>query len=69
MQLVFGGKLFKKELWIVERAKAEYSLFHKEKFYLPQQAYVDIVLKLDPKSNIRNFDVKNPFSGFTVAKF
>lgn len=69
VQLVFGGKMFKKDIWIVERAKAEYSLFHKQQYYLPQQAYVDVVLKLDPKTNLRNHDIRNPFAGFVVNKF
>lgn len=46
VKLIYGD-LFKLEKWVVRSVKVNYSNFSKPHKYLPQQAYVDIVLKRD----------------------
>lgn len=57
VKLVYG-QLFRDEVWIVKSVKYKLSLFNKVKGYLPQQAYVSVVLALDPKSNLKIEDVR-----------
>ncbi len=60
VKLIFGG-LFKDDLWIVRAAGYKLSQFNKEKDYMPQQAYVDIALALDPDFNISGNDIKSQY--------
>lgn len=55
------GEMFNKEVWIVEKAKAKYDNLSRPHGYLPQQAYVDIQLNLDPASNRGWGDIKRPY--------
>lgn len=57
IKLVYGS-LFRNEVWIIKRVDYRLSQFHKEKGYLPQQAYARITLALDPKFNLKIEDVR-----------
>lgn len=57
IKLVFGD-LFRDEIWIVKKVSYKLSNFNKEYGFLPQQAYVDVSLALDPKTNLRIKDIK-----------
>lgn len=57
VKLVYGD-LFKDEEWVVKSVKISYSMFSKPHGFLPQQAYVDIVLGLDPSKNLTWNDIK-----------
>jgi hypothetical protein len=52
------GQLFKSEVWVVASFKADMDQFMHNANMLPQQAYVDITLALDPKKNLRLRDVR-----------
>jgi hypothetical protein len=56
------GDLFRDEKWIVRRCKYRLSGFHKEKGMLPQQAYVNLQLALDPDYNLSWDDVSPELS-------
>lgn len=45
------GQLYKDDLWVVKSVRTEYSNFSRPHGFLPQQAYVDIVLAHAPNSN------------------
>lgn len=68
IQLIFGD-MFRKEKWIVKSCNYKMDLFHKEEGYLPQQAYVDLVLGLDPDQNLKIRDIRNPFPARTFSTF
>lgn len=55
------GEMFKKEIWIVQKVRAKYENLSKPNGFLPQQAYVDIQLSLDPNNNRGWGDIKRPF--------
>ena len=56
VKLVFG-RLFRNEVWAVTKVDYKLSNFSKKHGYLPQQAYVNIQLALDPLHNVRIEDV------------
>jgi hypothetical protein len=51
VKLVFG-ELFSDNVWVVKSVNISYSLFNKSYGFLPQQAYVDITLALNPRQDI-----------------
>lgn len=57
VKLVFG-KMFRDEIWTVKKVSCQFQMFSKPHGYVPQQAYVDIELGLDPTFNLRWKDVK-----------
>lgn len=56
VQLVYG-KMFRGERWLVEGIRIQYENFHKRRGFLPQQAYVDLVL-VRAEKNIRKNDIR-----------
>ena len=61
VQLVWGSKMFRRHIWVVKSVDSDLSLFHKVENYLPQQAYVDIVLGLDPDKDLVKNQIRTPF--------
>lgn len=57
VKLVFGA-LFSDDVWVVKSVNVVYSLFNKVYDFLPQQAYVDITLALNPRTDISSAKVK-----------
>lgn len=58
ISLVFGD-LFRKEIWSVSNVKVKLQHLDGDFNFMPRQAYVDLELTLDPKSNLRIDDVRN----------
>lgn len=58
VKLVFGD-LFRDELWIVKSINYNLSNFHKQYGFLPQQAFANIQLALDPESNLVWEDIRS----------
>lgn len=52
------GELYSKETWVVKSVRPEFSMFHSQYGMLPCQAYVDIVLMRDSKTNITLRDAR-----------
>lgn len=57
IKLVWGD-LFKREVWVVLDVRAQLSQFMPQAGMLPQQAYVELSLALDPKKNRTIADVR-----------
>lgn len=57
ISIVFGN-LFRNEIWTVDSVQVKYSDFDSLHDFLPQQAFVDIKLSLDPIKNLRIKDVR-----------
>lgn len=57
IKLVFGD-MYKDEVWVVKRVDVSYENFHKGFGFLPQQAYVNLTLALDPESSLTWEDVR-----------
>jgi len=55
--ILIWGELFKDEVWIVKNVNYQLGNFNKEFGFLPQQAYVDITLALDPDENTKVSDL------------
>lgn len=58
VKLVFGN-LFRNEVWIVKNVSCKLDNFHRESGFLPQQAYVEVTLALDPETNLTWEDVRS----------
>lgn len=57
VQVVFG-EVFPPFKWIVKNMEAKLELFDKLHGFLPRQAWVTLVLQLDPDTNLRTADVR-----------
>lgn len=68
IKLIFGD-LFRDDLWIVKGTTFKFSLFNKQYGYMPQQAYVDITLALDPDTDLSSDDIRNQYGGPSVPSF
>lgn len=62
VKMIFGD-LFRDDVWTVKSVVYKLSQFHKQKGYMPQQAYVDVILSLDPDYVIEGDDVKGSYAG------
>lgn len=71
VKLVFGD-VFRDEVWTVTRVSYSLSNFNKQKGFLPQQAYVQVQLSLDPVNNLGWEDIRsdnnNPHLGPTNGR-